>query len=113
MPLAFIVMTIFTVAAERFGVQATVMFGSLMIGVGLVLAQRGGALSMLVGYGVFIGLLGNAGPRRRPGFVPLGRYRAASIHREICHDVPYLSQAVVTQVCQRGRRTILVVQETG
>jgi MFS family permease len=48
-------------AAERFGVRATVMFGSLMIGVGLVLAQSGGALSLLVGYGVFIGLLGNAG----------------------------------------------------
>src|SRR5260370_17825985 len=48
-------------AAERFGVRATVMFGSLMIGVGLVLAQSGGALRLLVGYGVFIGLLGNAG----------------------------------------------------
>jgi MFS family permease len=48
-------------AAERFGVRATVMFGSLMIGVGLVLAQSGGALSLLVGYGVFVGLLGNAG----------------------------------------------------
>src|ERR1700680_1814819 len=48
-------------AAERFGVRTTVIFGSLMIGVGLVLAQSGGALRLLVGYGVFIGLLGNSG----------------------------------------------------
>jgi MFS family permease len=47
-------------AAERFGVRATVIFGSLMIATGLVLARSGSALSLLLGYGVFIGLLGNA-----------------------------------------------------
>ena len=47
-------------AAERFGVRATVIFGSLMIATGLLLAQSGNALSLLLGYGVFIGLLGNA-----------------------------------------------------
>ena len=48
-------------AAERFGVRATVIFGSLMIATGLLLAQSGSALCLLLGYGVFIGLLGNAG----------------------------------------------------
>jgi MFS family permease len=47
-------------AAERFGLRATVIFGSLMIAAGLVLAQSGNAMSLLIGYGVFIGLLGNA-----------------------------------------------------
>jgi len=47
-------------AAERFGVRRTVIFGSLMIAAGLVLAQSGSATGLLVGYGVFIGLLGNA-----------------------------------------------------
>jgi MFS family permease len=47
-------------AAERFGVRRTVIFGSLMIAAGLVVAQSGSALGLLVGYGVFIGLLGNA-----------------------------------------------------
>jgi MFS family permease len=47
-------------AAERFGVRATVMFGSLMIAMRLVVAQSGSALGLLVGCGVFIGLLGNA-----------------------------------------------------
>jgi MFS family permease len=48
-------------AAERFGVRATVIFGSLMIALGLVVAQSGNAVGLLIGYGVFIGLLGNAG----------------------------------------------------
>jgi hypothetical protein len=48
-------------AVERLGVRATVIFGSLMIAAGLLLAQRGDALSLLIGYGVFIGLFGNAG----------------------------------------------------
>jgi MFS family permease len=47
--------------AERFGVRLTVMFGALMIGAGLALASSGGAVSLLIGYGVFVGFLGNAG----------------------------------------------------
>jgi MFS family permease len=47
--------------AERVGVRWTVMFGALMVSAGLVLASSGGRLSLLVGYGVFVGLLGNAG----------------------------------------------------
>jgi MFS family permease len=47
-------------SAERFGVRATVIFGSLMIAAGLLLAQSGNTLNLLLGYGVFIGLLGNA-----------------------------------------------------
>src|SRR6187549_38229 len=38
-------------AAERFGVRAIVMFGSLMIATGLVVAQIDGAAGLLVGYG--------------------------------------------------------------
>ena len=34
-------------AAERFGVRATVIFGSLMIAIGLVLAQSGTAVGLL------------------------------------------------------------------
>ena len=48
-------------AAERFGIRSTVIFGSAMIAVGLVVAQSGGRLSLLLGYGVFVGLLGNSG----------------------------------------------------
>ena len=48
-------------AAERFGVRFTVISGALMIATGLVIAQSGGWISLLVGYGVFVGLLGNSG----------------------------------------------------
>ncbi|HEX3990011.1 MAG TPA: MFS transporter [Acetobacteraceae bacterium] len=48
-------------AAERFGIRATVIFGSAMIAVGLIVAQSGGRVSLLLGYGLFIGLLGNSG----------------------------------------------------
>ena len=46
--------------AVRFGTRWTVMFGSAMVSVGLVLASRGRSWEISVGYGVFIGLLGIA-----------------------------------------------------
>src|SRR3954451_25273886 len=48
-------------AAERFGIRFTVIFGSAMIAVGLVIAQSGGQFGLLLGYGIFVGLLGNSG----------------------------------------------------
>ena len=47
--------------AERVGIRWTVMFGALMVAAGLALASSGGRVSLLVGYGVFVGFLGNAG----------------------------------------------------
>jgi MFS family permease len=44
--------------AERFGIRPTVIFGAVMIGVGLGLASQGGTWELLVGHGVFLGLLG-------------------------------------------------------
>ena len=48
-------------AAERFGIRSTVMFGAAMIAVGLIVAQSGGRVGLLLGYGLFVGLLGNSG----------------------------------------------------
>ncbi|HWB47469.1 MAG TPA: MFS transporter [Stellaceae bacterium] len=47
--------------AERFGIRSTVIGGAVMIALGLVIAQSGGRVGLLVGYGVFVGLFGNAG----------------------------------------------------
>ena len=44
--------------AERFGIRRTAFFGAIMIGVGLVLASHGGTWELLIGHGVFVGLLG-------------------------------------------------------
>ena len=48
-------------AAERVGVRWTVMFGAVMIGLGLVISTLGGSTALYLGHGLFIGLLGNAG----------------------------------------------------
>lgn len=47
--------------AERFGVRWTVMGGAVMIALGLVVASLGGPTTLLLGHGLLIGLLGNAG----------------------------------------------------
>jgi MFS family permease len=47
--------------AERVGVRWTVAFGAVMVGIGLAVSAIGGLAGLLIGHGVFIGLLGNAG----------------------------------------------------
>src|SRR6185503_21162464 len=47
--------------AERIGVRWTVFFGAAMIGVGLYVSTGGSEWQLLLGHGLFIGLLGNAG----------------------------------------------------
>jgi MFS family permease len=47
--------------AERIGVRWVVMSGAVMIAVGLVVASIGTEWALLLGHGVFMGLLGNAG----------------------------------------------------
>ncbi|HET8997904.1 MAG TPA: MFS transporter [Acetobacteraceae bacterium] len=47
--------------ADRIGTRYTVAFGAAMIAIGLMLASGGKAWQLVVGYGLFVGLLGNAG----------------------------------------------------
>jgi MFS family permease len=47
-------------AADRLGAMPVAALGSAMIGVGAVIASRGGALELYLGYGLFIGLLGTS-----------------------------------------------------
>ena len=47
--------------AERIGARYTVAFGGVMVAAGLALASGGAAWQLILGYGLFIGLLGNAG----------------------------------------------------
>lgn len=55
--------------AERIGVRAVVMFGSVMVGIGLFVASRGGLTSLYLGYGLLVGLVGTSGM-----FAPLMTY---------------------------------------
>jgi MFS family permease len=47
--------------ADRIGVRWTVAFGAAMVATGLVVASGGAAWQLILGHGLFIGLLGNAG----------------------------------------------------
>jgi MFS family permease len=47
--------------ADRIGVRWIVLGGTLMIGAGLLLSALGGTWPLLIGHGLFIGLLGSAG----------------------------------------------------
>jgi MFS family permease len=47
--------------ADRFGVRWTVMFGAVMIAVGLAIASLGARWQLYLGHGLFIGLMGLAG----------------------------------------------------
>jgi MFS family permease len=47
--------------AERIGVRWTVMFGAAMVCVGLMISSVGGPWYLLIGHGLFIGLIGNGG----------------------------------------------------
>jgi MFS family permease len=47
--------------ANRYGIRWTVMFGSAMIGVGLLISTGGRPWELWLGHGLFVGLLGNAG----------------------------------------------------
>jgi MFS family permease len=46
--------------AERIGIRWVVSGGAVMIGLGLVVCATGGATALVIGHGVFMGLLGNA-----------------------------------------------------
>ena len=47
--------------SDRYGVRWTVMFGSVMIAIGLAISSLGQTWELYVGHGLFMGLLGNSG----------------------------------------------------
>src|SRR4051812_5898160 len=47
--------------ADRFGVRWTVIFGSVMIAIGLAISSFGQIWQLYLGHGLFMGLLGSAG----------------------------------------------------
>jgi MFS family permease len=59
--------------AERVGVRWTVIFGALMIGVGLALSTGGRSWQLLLGQGVFVGFLGIGG-MNAPFYVYVSRW---------------------------------------
>src|SRR5262249_58730146 len=52
--------------AERYGVRWTVMFGAVMICIGLIISTFGQAWWLWLGHGLFVGGLGNDGVHSPP-----------------------------------------------
>src|SRR5580692_2369652 len=46
--------------ADRFGIRWTVLGGTVVMGLGLLMSSLGSAWSLLLGHGLFVGLLGSA-----------------------------------------------------
>jgi MFS family permease len=59
--------------AERFGIRSTVMFGSLMIAIGLTISTLGQPWQLYLGHGLFIGVLGN-GALNAPLYIYVSRW---------------------------------------
>lgn len=93
--------------AERIGTRWTVMFGALMIAVGLALSTLGGRAALYVGHGLFIGMLGN-GSIQAPLYVYVVRWfdrrRGTAVALIACG--PYLAGTVWSTVFERGIATL-------
>ncbi|HZT52651.1 MAG TPA: MFS transporter, partial [Stellaceae bacterium] len=59
--------------ADRIGIRWTAMFGGVMIAIGLALASGGGAATLSVSHGLFIGILGLGGINA-PVYVYISRW---------------------------------------
>jgi hypothetical protein len=58
--------------ADRVGLRWTVIFGIVMIALGLLMSSQGGRLDLYIGHGLFIGPLGN-GAINAPLYIYIAR----------------------------------------
>jgi MFS family permease len=101
--------------AERIGVRWTVMFGAVMIGLGLVISTLGGQPALYLGHGLFIGLLGNAGINA-PLYVYVARWfdRRRGTAIALISSGTYLAGAIWPMLFERSiaslgwRQTMLI-----
>jgi MFS family permease len=89
--------------AERVGVRWTVIFGALMIGVGLALSTGGKSWQLLVGQGLFVGFLGIGG-MNAPFYVYVSRWfdRHRGSALALISSGSYLAGAIWPPVFERA-----------
>ena len=89
--------------AERVGVRWTVIFGALMITVGLALSTGGKSWQLLVGQGVFVGFLGIGG-MNAPFYVYVSRWfdRHRGSALALISSGSYLAGAVWPPIFERA-----------
>jgi MFS family permease len=89
--------------AMRFGIRWTVIFGGLMIAIGLCVSTLGAGLPLYVGHGLFMGLLGNAG-LNAPLYVYVSRWfdRRRGSALALISSGSYLAGAVWPTIFERA-----------
>jgi len=89
--------------AERLGIRWTVIGGALMVALGLVLSSLGGQTTLLIGHGLCIGLLGNAGINA-PLYVYVSRWfdRRRGSAMALISSGQYVAGAIWPTVFERG-----------
>ncbi len=94
-------------AAERIGVRWVVMFGSLMIGLGLLVSSQGGSTTLYLGHGLLIGLLGNAGINA-PLYVYVSRWfdRRRGLAVSVISSGQYMAGTLWPVFFERGIATL-------
>lgn len=89
--------------AEKVGVRWTVMFGAVMIGVGLALCTGGQTWQLYVGQGVFVGFLGIGG-MNAPFYVYISRWfdRRRGSALALISSGSYLAGAIWPSIFERA-----------
>lgn len=93
--------------ADRIGARYTVAFGGVMIAIGLVLASFGAAWQLVLGYGLFVGLLGNAG-LNAPLYVYVSHWfdRRRGTALALISSGQYVAGMVWPSVVERGVQSV-------
>jgi len=89
--------------AEKFGIRATVIFGAVMVAVGLALSSGGAVWQLYIGQGVFVGFFG-IGSMNAPLYVYITRWfdrRRGSALALISSGV-YVAGAIWPSILQRA-----------
>ena len=93
--------------AERVGVRRVVMFGALMVALGLVISTRGAPWPLWIGHGLFIGLIGLGGINA-PLYVYVSRWfdRRRGSALALISSGSYLAGAIWPPLFERAIATI-------
>src|ERR1017187_8700616 len=92
---------------DRIGTRWTVMFGALMIGVGLTLSTLGPPWPLWIGHGLFIGLIGLGGINA-PLYIYVSRWfdRRRGSALALISSGSYLAGAMWPPVCEQALVTL-------
>jgi MFS family permease len=89
--------------AVRFGIRWTVIFGAVMIAIGLAVSTLGAGIPLYIGHGLFMGLIGNAG-LNAPLYIYVSRWfdRRRGSALALISSGSYIAGAIWPTIFQRA-----------